>query len=220
MINLRILQLSSPNLPVGGFSYSQGLETAIEKEWIKNNHDLAEWIKAQLRHNLRATDLPLMQRLYHAWQNDQREKIVYWNHMVFACRESQELYAQEVTMGKALARLLCDLGFANEDLDLLIQQPSYIALYSLAGVRWDIDLSELQQSFLWSWMENQVMAAIKLFPIGQTQGQIILSELSQEFREVIGHAQNIGDAQIGISLPAVVQACALHEVQYSRLFRS
>lgn len=217
--NPRLLQLASPNLPVGAYSYSQGLETAVEQEWVSNKDQLQDWITASLRHNLKATDMPLLQRLYMAWASEDLGSVNHWNAMVYACRESAEVHAQEQQMGSALNKLLWQLGLEPSALGLL-SLPSFLSQYALAGQQWNIEPQVLLMTYLWTWCENQIMAAIKLFPLGQTQGQILLSRVSEEFPMLLQQASLVEDEDIGQTLPALSQALAMHETQYSRMFRS
>ncbi len=107
---LGLLYLSSPALPIGAFAYSQGLESAIENDWVTHEGELTEWVQGLLTEGLAKQDLPLFFRLYSAWNNARVDKVAYWNNHVFACRESAELVLEEIQLGKSVLRLLRSLG--------------------------------------------------------------------------------------------------------------
>ncbi|WP_246539948.1 urease accessory protein UreF [sulfur-oxidizing endosymbiont of Gigantopelta aegis] len=227
---VRLWQLISPSLPIGAYAYSQGLETAIEKAWVSNEAEANKWIQGILSDSLATLDAPVLVRLYQAWQAQDFQKLEQWNQFLLASRESSELYLEDQQMGRALWRLLNDIlptsnaEQANiEQYRTLIGQletPTYALVFSLACVVWRIPLPEAIRGFLWSWCENQVAASIKLIPLGQTAGQRILSGLIAKINDSVVNAMSLCDEEIGTLAPGFSIACAQHEVQYSRLFRS
>lgn len=177
-------------------------------------------MRGVLRHGLCCTDLPLLQRLYHAWDRDDQAQLEYWNAFALACRESRELLHEDQQMGKALARVLMNL-----DIDAAAhwhrrEEASYLTLFALAGIKWDIGLRDLACGWLWAWCENQTAAAIKLVPLGQSDGQWLLSSLIEEFPGALSRALETEDEDVGAGLPGLAMASARHETQYTRLFRS
>jgi len=215
---LRLWQLISPTLPIGSFAYSQGLEYAVDCGWVKDEQQTYEWIKGQVNNTLSCLDIPVMQRIYHAWQNEDHEDVLYWNRWLLAARESKELYDEDIQLGKALLRLLNGL-----DITLPVDSDcewAYSTLFAYAAMNWEIPFTEAANGFLWAWSENQVAAAIKLVPLGQTSGQKILSKVLTGIPAAIDKALTLGEEDIGVLAPGVAIASALHETQYSRLFRS
>jgi len=215
---LRLLQLSSSTLPVGGYAFSQGLEYAIDSGWLKNSEDVRAWLSLQLQQSLANTDLPLLTRQLRAARIQDREKMIYWNHYTLACRETSELRLNDTAMGAAMVRLLHHL-----DVPVLLcdkQEITFVAAFAMAAAHWQIDTPMACQGYLWSWLENQVAAATKLVPLGQTNAQQLLAELLPSIPQAIDYAETVSDLTIGASLPAVAMASAWHETQYSRLFRS
>jgi urease accessory protein len=219
---LRLMQLASPALPVGSYAYSQGLESAIEAGWISDRQTLQEWLLAVLRSTLRNVDMPLFQRLYQTWQREDVEQLVYWNNYLLASRETMEVRNEEKVRGMALWNLLHGLGltpsvamarFGHNNI-------SYCCAYALASSHWCIQLEEAALAYVWGWAENQVLAAIKLMPVGQLAGQTLLGDLLSTITEVTIQGLQIEDDDIGALLPAVSLTSVLHETQYSRLFRS
>ncbi len=216
----RLWQLMSPTLPVGAYSYSGGLEYAIEAGCVRDADGLADWLRGQLRHTLGRVDVPLLARLHHCWRRDDRTGVVHYSHWLRASRETAELVAEDRHMGRALARLLNELGIPEAESWAGATETSWAALYALALARWDIPLAEGAEAYLWAWCENQVAAAIKLVPLGQTAGQRLLLELAAPIGEAAATGLQLDDDEIGGTAPGVAIASSLHETQYSRLFRS
>ena len=215
---LRLLQLVSPTLPVGAFAYSQGLEFAVDSGWIKNADETEQWLVGLMQNNLAALDLPIALRIYQALKNQHDQQLDYWNQYALASRETQELRLESIQLAKALLRLLNDMG---EDTAVLQQQQcDWSAAFALAASRWEIAEQEMLLGYVWSWLENQLAAAIKLVPLGQTQGQILLQKIAMQIPKVIAVAKEMKDDDIGALAPAMVIASCQHETQYSRLFRS
>lgn len=217
---LRLWQLISPALPVGAYAYSQGLEYAIEAEWISNKAEVEEWITGQVNHNLSYLDVPVLKRLYLAWQNNDLEQVKEWGQFLIASRESSELVAEDLHLGRALAILLHELGVEHAGQYKTSGHACFAVLLALAAVHWKITMKEIAQGYLWSWCENQVAAAIKLIPLGQTDGQKILISVAEAIPNAVTSGLALEDDAIGMLAPAIGIASALHETQYSRLFRS
>lgn len=217
---LRLWQLISPALPVGAYAYSAGLEYAVDCGWVGDESGAREWIDGQLQHSLCTLDVPVLARLYRAWQAHDVDAIKVWNTFLLASRESQELRNEDLHLGAALAQLLPALEIEEASDWQTPQQSSYASLFSLAAARWEIPLVDTAQGYLWAWSENQVAAAIKLIPLGQTAGQRILSHISQRIPPAVERGLQLIDNDIGAMAPAVAIASARHETQYSRLFRS
>jgi urease accessory protein len=218
LATLRLLQLCSSNLPVGGYSFSQGLEYALEQGWLKTTNDVAEWVEVIINESLAQQDLPLLLRLKQAYAADDKQAFETWRDFLLATRESAEMLQAEVVMGQAMYRLLNSLeietqGYRGEQL-------SYIAGFAIAAEHWGLSDREALQGYLWTWLENQVAAAIKLLPMGQTDGQKMLLKQSEKIPHAVSRALAISDDNIGANLPGLAMASAWHETQYSRLFRS
>ncbi|MGA7802097.1 MAG: urease accessory UreF family protein [Gammaproteobacteria bacterium] len=217
---LRLLQLASPTLPVGAYAYSQGLESAVDAAWVADEAAAREWILGLLDHNLADLDIPLLVRLYTAWQEKEEAAVARWTRFLWASRESAELRAEDRALGVALARLLADLGVDAARPWAAADATTYATLFALAAVSWNIALADAAAGYLWSWCENQVAAAIKLVPLGQTAGQRILCRCAERIPAVVEHGLGLADADIGSAVPGLAIASARHETQYSRLFRS
>ncbi|VUD58951.1 Urease accessory protein UreF [Thalassocella blandensis] len=216
---LKLLHLVSPALPIGAYAYSQGQEWAVDKAWIKKPEEVEAWLTGLLQHGVAQLDLPALIRLYCAWENDDVASVRYWNQFVLACRETQELLLEDQQLGIALSRLLVSLDIARHE-KVFSDSPSLVSMFALAGVSWHIPCDELLQGYCWSWMENQVAAATKTVPLGQTQAQQILQRAMTAIPHAVSTAKQVEDDNMGLGLPGLAIASSMHERQYSRLFRS
>lgn len=216
---VRLWQLISPALPIGSFSYSQSLEFAIESGCLKTEADVQQWLVQQLHYSLARLDLPVLARTMQAWHENDLPAVVSWNQQLLAFRESAELYDEDCQVGYALCRLLTDLNI-NGAAQWQKQKVSYVTMYALVCVRWQIKTENAAAGFVWAWCENMVAAAVKLLPMGQTAGQKMLLALGNEIEKACCDAQQMQDEELGSTLPGLAMASAFHETQYSRLFRS
>jgi urease accessory protein len=217
---VRLMQLISPALPIGAFTYSQGLEWAVEAGWVGDSNDLADWLKGLMHDSLVQLELPILRRLYRACGEGDLEAIDRWGRCLHASRETRELRAEEHQRARALVTLLADLGIgrAADWRDALSHCQA--APFALAAVHWQIGVEDCALGYAWGWLENQVAAAIKLVPLGQTDGQRVQLALAARLPAVVGRSAAVADDDVGAGAPALAIASACHETQYSRLFRS
>ena len=199
----RLLQLASPTLPIGAYSYSQGLEAAVDAGAVKDAPTAEHWIAAVLELSVARMELAVLQRQL-------EEPTQAMNDLFLASRETAELRAETVQMGQSLARLLSDLG-----IDVPIQEPVLPTAFACAARAWHIAPHDAAVAYLWSWLENQVIAALKTVPLGQTAGQKILLALGGRLDEIVRR-----EPQWMNLAPGLAFLSARHETQYSRLFRS
>lgn len=217
---LHLMHLVSPALPVGAYAYSQGQEYAVELGYLKDFEQARQWIEGVMTHSVTGLDLPLLDRLYDAWSDDELERVHEWNYFLQACRESAEFELEDQQMGRALMRLLASLEVPQAQAWPRKQPVSFTAAFALAGTHWGVDKTSLLKGFCWSWLENQVAAATKLVPLGQTDAQKLLLVLMPSVETCCQQAEAIEDEDLGAGLPALALISAQHETQYSRLFRS
>lgn len=208
---LRLLQLASPTLPVGAYSYSQGLESAIDAGIVTDAASAQQWISDVLEFSIARLEAPLLLRMSNTPAN-----IEALNAQLLASRETAELRAETVQMGYSLNRLLPSLGVEP----LAFDEPSFPAAFATAVNAWRIDAHVALQAYLWSWLENQVMAAVKAVPLGQTDGQRMLLALADRIPGIVDRAGALRDDDIGSFAPGFAILSSKHETQYSRLFRS
>lgn len=212
----RLLQLASPALPVGAFSYSQGLEAAVEAGVVRDTAAAACWIGEVLEHSVGSMEAPILLRLCDAWGQGDAKEVARWNAEFLASRETAELRAETAQMGWALARLLADLGLPRIE----IEEIAFPTAFAHAVAEWRIPPQSALVAYLWAWAENQVMAALKTVPLGQTDGQRILLALGERLESVATRAAALDDDALGNFAPGLAVLSARHETQYSRLFRS
>lgn len=217
---LRLMQLVSPALPIGAFTYSQGLEWAVESRQVTDADAVYDWMLGQVEDGLTYLDLPILKRLYQALENDDLDIVNYWSEYLLASRETSELRQEEINRGRALCRLLTDLDVTGAVKYESVMQLGQIPGFALAAVAWNISLQQTALGYSWGWLENQVAAAIKLVPLGQTAGQKLQLQLSEVIPQAVNRALSVDDDEIGASAPAMAIASSLHETQYTRLFRS
>jgi urease accessory protein len=220
----RLLQLASPALPVGAYTYSQGLEWAVESGVIRDEASAGLWIADLLRHGIGRYEAPLVSALMAAWTATGTKEILDLNAEFLASRESAELRAETVQMGFSLRRLLRDLH--DESLAEVaatveaVPEVAFPTVWAGIAARWQIEPEAALTAYLWSWAENQVMAALKAVPLGQAAGQRLLAKLGGQISIVAVDAQELPKTAWSNFTPAFAIACARHETQYSRLFRS
>jgi urease accessory protein len=203
----KLLQLASPALPVGAYSYSGGLESAVEAGVVHDAASAGQWIGDVLEFSVARMEAPMLLRM----MKDQE-----CNETFLASRETAELRAETVQMGYSLNRLFKDLGLG----EVPAQEPSFPAAFAYAATQWKIEPEGALQAYLWAWLENQVMAAVKAVPLGQTDGQRLLLSLGNRIEELVKKAMQMKDEDLGNFAPGLAMLSAQHETQYSRLFRS
>jgi len=217
---LRLLQLTSPALPIGSYMYSQSLESAIEHNIIKNEAETETWLLGMLKHSLCYQDLPIFTRLYAAWQESDDTHLRYWTQQLLASRESAELRSEDIKVGRALAKVLTQQEIDCASEWQYAETITVSTMFSLAAVRWNIPLTAAMNGYLWSWLENQIAAAIKIIPLGQSAGLRLQSRGMADIPTVVEKSLQIQDDDIGFSAPSFAMLSAHHEAQYSRLFQS
>jgi urease accessory protein len=204
---------------VGAYAYSQALEYAVEARWVRDEASALEWLRGLSRHAVGTLDLPILLRLYRGWADDDLQRVRGWNAQLIASRETSELRAEDLHLGRSLARVLVELDVADA-FEWQQSVTAFATMFSLGAVRWQIEASDALTGYLWSWTENQVLAAVKLVPLGQSAGQRLLHALIQTMPQIVQDAHLIQDDQIGVGVISQAIASSLHESQYSRLFRS
>ena len=221
---VRLLQLASPALPVGAYTYSQGLEWAVESGVIRDEASAGRWIADLLGHGIGRYEAPLVAALMEAWTAAGHAEIRRLNAEFLASRESFELRAETVQMGLSLRRLIRDLrderlACVAEQIETL-PEVAFPVAWSGVAAQWGIPIDAALTAYLWSWAENQVMAALKAVPLGQASGQRLLAGLGSQIPAIAADARVRPEAAWSNIAPAFAIACARHETQYSRLFRS
>jgi urease accessory protein len=216
----QLLRLASPMLPVGAYAYSQAMEWAAEQNTIADEASALDWIAHVLRFNVGTLEGPVWVRLYRAWQAGDFECARHWNERMLALRETAELRAETLHMGGALKAVLeatqeIDTGLLDQ-----LASPTFAAAFSFASHGFGVPLREGLTGYFWSWAENQVSAAMKLVPLGQSSGQRMLAKLIGMLPAVVDQALELPDDRLSNFAPGLAIASSRHETQYTRLFRS
>ena len=219
---LQLMWLASPALPIGGFSYSECFEAAVDTGLVASEADASRWLRDQLQLSLARADLAVLAQAVPAWQNNDHERIAALNAWVLQTRESSELRAQAEQMGRSLLEWLRNhtTASAAQIAVLAALQPTYPLAFALAASSTGAPLRDCLLSYAFGWAENMVQAAIKSVPLGQSAGQRILSALSADIPAAIDHALALADDARQAFSPMLAILSSQHEIQYSRLFRS
>jgi urease accessory protein len=209
-------------LPIGGFSYSEGLEAAIDQGFVHDEHTAAEWLIDQLHLTQSRGDMAVLSQMVLAWQQLDTPRLQVLSQWVHATRESAELRLQSEQMGRSMLEWLRNQHAIDDTTIALCNQwvPTYPLMFALALSRTGADLTSCLQAYAFGWAENMVQAAIKAVPLGQNSGQRILLQLAQHIAPAVYHALQMTDDTRQAFSPMLAILSAQHETQYSRLFRS
>ena len=219
---LQLIWLASPALPIGGFSYSEGLEAAIEQGLVHDADSSTAWIVDQLHLTQSRGDMAVMAQAIPAWQSGDAASLKSLNQWVMATRESAEMRLQTEQMGRSLLDWLRNLQQASEaQLTLCAQLPTtYPLSMALALSLAPAPLEQALQAYAFGWAENMTQAALKAVPLGQNAGQRMLARLAQEIPQAVQTALHLSDDERQAFSPMLAILSARHETQYSRIFRS
>ena len=216
---LQLIWLASPALPIGGFSYSEGLEAGVEWAGLAGEAQAAEWIADQLHLGLARGDLAVVAQSIPAWRNGDSGRVRALNAWVLQTRESAEFLLQTEQMGRSFVEWLKlhhgDVADAFEGLPI-----TYPVAFAFAASRTQASVRDGCLAFAFGWAENMVGAAVKSVPLGQSAGQRMLGRLAEEIPHAVDHALTLGDDVRQAFTPMLAVYSARHETQYSRLFRS
>jgi urease accessory protein len=218
---LRLLQIASPSLPVGAYSYSEGLESAVHAGTVRDAGTLRVWIEDGLEYGAARLEAAILVRVYDAWRRGRLEQVQTWDRWLGAARESEELRNQSLDMGRALLRLLKDLDPPLPNVAALFAAPcNFASVFGVATAHWEIGRTAAVAAYLQSWVANLVSAGVKLVPLGQTAGQQLLWDLQEPIVRASQAAAHVADEDLGVGNWGLALAGMAHETQYSRLFRS
>jgi urease accessory protein len=216
---LHLLRLVSQTLPIGGFSYSKGLEGATHAGWVTDEASAQDWILGILQSSFAQLDGALFLRLASALVDGDDQRFLAADAWLAASRESREFQLEDKRLGQALMRLLADLDVPGTE-NGQDRQLTFTAVFAMAAHHWCIPPMVALQGLMWIFVEGQVTAAIRLVPLGHTAGQRILVHAVGPIEQAAARAAAMGDDDIGNLAPALAMASAWHETQYSRLFQS
>jgi len=224
---IQLLQLCSANFPLGSYSYSQGIEWAVNQGWISDYFETADWIGELINGSLGEQELPLLSLLFDAFSKNDISEIDRLTAHAIACRETRELREEERHRAYAMSTTLAGLDVPVSDSLAPFMIRTQLAGFAHVAVHWQMDRHDLLSGYAYSWVESQVYAALKLVPLGQSEAQQILVSVADLLANIVGrvadrnHSYQEDPTPCPVySNPAVAFASASHETQYSRLFRS
>ena len=215
---LHLLQFASPALPIGGYSYSQGLEAALDAGVVHDADTGRAWIACYLDEVVANWDAPLFWRLLKAFEAGDEKSVALWSERFLASRDSAEFRAETIQMGYSLTRLLAELGVAK--VDALGPEVGLPTAFACAVNALSIPHPEALLAMLFAWAENQVLVCVKSVPLGQVAGQRVLLSLRPEIAQAAQRAQTMGDEAMSNWSPGLSILSMRHEVQHGRLYRS
>jgi urease accessory protein len=219
---LQLIWLASPALPIGGFSYSEGLEAAIEQGLVHDEHSAAEWVVQQLHLTQSRGDMAVLAQAIPAWQAMDTLRLQALNDWVMSTRETAEMRLQTEQMGRSLLDWLRNLQQASDaQLHCCAQlPPTYPLAMALALSLARTPMEQALQACAFGWAENMTQAALKGVPLGQSAGQRMLARLAREIPQAVQTAMGLKDEDRQAFSPMLAILSARHETQYSRIFRS
>ena len=218
---LCLLQLASPALPVGAYSYSEGLETLVENNIINNQECLLHWLEAELRYGAIRLEAAVMLRAYNCVKRGDLEALSRWNMWLSAVRETEELRNSSLQMGRSLIQLFGKLQPQIKPLaDAVGNSCNYAIAFGIAAAYWDINIQAAVLGYLHSWLSNLIAAGVKLIPLGQTAGQQLLLNLQPLISDATAQILALEDDNLSCCSWGLSLASMAHETQYTRLFRS
>jgi urease accessory protein len=213
---LPLLWLASPALPVGGFSYSEGLEAAVDAGLVTDEAQAGEWLAQQLHLTLARADLVIVKRALVAWRDGDGDSVRACDDWVLRTRETSELRQQTQQMGRSTVEWLKSV---RKETAMRATAPlTYPVAWALAASSFDVELRDALAAFAFGWAENMMQAAVRAVPLGQSSGQRILSRLASEIPAAVDAAFACDEPQAFSPMLAILSS--RHETQYSRLFRS
>jgi len=222
---LQLIWLASPALPIGGFSYSEGLEASVDRSFVATESEASDWLTDQLHLTLARADLPVLAQAVAAWQAGDLARVRTLNDWVLHTRESSELRLQAEQMGRSLLEWLRNQDAGDAPRLAAIEalagfDPTYPVAFALAASRTGAPVRDIALAYAFGWAENMVQAALKAVPLGQNAGQRILARLTREIPDAVeASLARPADTQQAFA-PMLAILSARHETQYSRLFRS
>jgi urease accessory protein len=178
------------------------------------------WIGGVLELSLARMEAPILLRLIDAWRREDVEAVRRWNDEFIASRETAELRAETLQMGHSMRNLIVDMEDCDSTAVQTLDEIAFPAAFAFAAARGGIDPREGLIAYLFSWVENQALAAMKAIPLGQTGGQRLLRDLAASLPAMVERAAMLSDEDLSNQAVGLALASSRHETQYSRLFRS
>ena len=207
---LRLLQFLSPAMPVGAYSYSQGLEWAVEQGWITDEASFQQWVTELIACTLTLQELPLIRRLHRCFQSHDVAGLEHWSQTALAVRDTAESRQEELDRALAYLRVLEAIAAVQDEWPRHCFLRSPLVAMSYFSVDHGIGEESLSEAFAHNWLENMLITGVKIIPLGQSSAQKLLFELADQVIVALSSSQKVEDDEIGVSLPALSMACLLY----------
>lgn len=218
---LSLLQLVSPTLPVGAYSYSEGLETLVDRGQLSTAAELEHWLTQALQFGAIRLEAAIAGRAFRCFQSADWAGLSNWNDWLSAFRETEEMRQQSWQMGRSLSRLLSELApELTPALESCGESCNFAVAFAIAAAHWQIDCETAILGYLQTWSSNLINAGVRLIPLGQTAGQKLLLSLAPTLNEAATTAFNLPDDSLNACTWGLTLASMNHETLYSRIFRS
>ena len=218
---IQLIWLASPALPIGGFSYSEGLEAAVDRAGVTTEAAAADWLVDQLHLALSHGDLAIAAQAIEAWRQADLDRITALNAWVLQTRETSEMRLQTTQMGRSLVEWMRNHEVVQDKVEWLAgNDPTYPVAFALAASQTQAPVRDCLIALAFGWAENMMQAALKAVPLGQSSGQRILARLAADIPAAVDRAMALSDDDRQAFSPMLAILSAQHETQYSRLFRS
>lgn len=220
---MNMLRLSSQSLPTGAFSYSQGMEWLVDTKRIQDEETVHQWIASILYGPYANYELPILRTMLEAWRNSDHQILAELNQDYLITRETSEIQKETLQMGYALKGIIQEMSIISSHSTEFLMQLEYVTFplgFSFCSFMTDLSVEEMLTSHVWSFIENQILVAIKVVPLGQNAGQRLLNRLIPVGEESIRQSMTLSPDDWSNFSPLQAIASAKHETQYSRLFRS
>jgi urease accessory protein len=213
---LRLLAWLSPAYPVGAFSYSHGLEQAVEAGLVRDRPGLVDWTGAVLRHGGGRSDAVLLAHAHRGAADPAALGEVL--ELARAFLPTAELALESLAQGEAFLRTTRAV-WPEPALPLAGEAPYPVAVGVAAAVH-RLPLAPLLTAWLHAFAANLVSAGVRLIPLGQTDGQRALAALEPTIEAAAARAETVALDELGTATFMVDWCSMRHETQYTRLFRS
>jgi urease accessory protein len=219
---LRLQSWLSPTFPNGAYSYSHGLEWAVEAGYIHDRSSLVDWLEADLCHGSGRNEAVFFSEAYRCAVNDDRANLMRVAEVAAASRGTSEFALESSQQATACLNTLRRV-WSDRILDLFLEaqfQPVLAVVLGARSARERIPASVALPAFLHSYVANLVIAGVRLLPLGQTDGQLAIAELEHAVlyasaQRTCATLDDLGSAGFMVELASIA-----HETQYTRLFRS
>ena len=223
---LRLQAWLSPTFPVGSYSYSHGLEWAVEAGFVYDRVSLLDWLSADLRYGSGRNEAIFFREAWAAAIRGDQSRLLKIAELAAAFRGTSEFALESAQPGSACRSILSEVWpepLLEEIAETLADRFIPFCFAVVLGIRCarqDIPIVLALPTFLHSYVANLVTAGVRLIPLGQTDGQAAIAALEDAVLATSAEVatatiQNLGSAAFMVDLASMA-----HETQYTRLFRS